>query len=91
MEAMAGPHKPRTNYVLTTAREAHSLTDDEAMRGLPVHLRGVITYFDPDFGTGQPAIFIHDETGGIFMKMICKPTCKRPIRSLSEPWWTCGE
>jgi len=62
--------------VLTTAREAHSLTDEQAMRALPVHLRGVVTYFDPDFGTGQPAIFIHDATGGIFVKLICKMTCK---------------
>ena len=61
---------------LTTAREAHNLTDEEAIRALPVHLRGVITYFDPDFGSGQPAIFIHDDSGDIFLKMICKLTCK---------------
>ena len=54
--------------LLTTAREAHSLSDDQAKRGYPVHLRGVITYFDPDFGTGHPAIFIHDATGGIFVE-----------------------
>lgn len=53
---------------LTTARQAHNLTSEEAKRSYPVHLRGVVTYFDPDFGTGQPAIFIHDATGGIFIK-----------------------
>lgn len=46
------------------------------MRAYPVHLRGVITYFDPDFGSGQPAIFIHDDTGDIFIKMNCTLTCK---------------
>ena len=61
---------------LTTARAAHSLTDEEARRAYPVHLRGVITYFDPDFGTGQPAIFIHDASGGVFIKMICKLSCE---------------
>jgi len=61
---------------ITTARQAHDLTDEEAIRGLPVHLRGVVTYFDPDFGSGQPAIFIHDDTGDIFIKMDCKLTCK---------------
>jgi diguanylate cyclase (GGDEF)-like protein len=61
---------------ITTARAAHSLTDEEARRAYPVHLRGVITYFDPDFGSGQPAIFIHDATGGIFIQMICKLSCK---------------
>jgi len=61
---------------LTTARAAHSLTDEEARRAYPVHLQGVITYFDPDFGTGQPAIFIHDATGGVFIKMLCKLSCE---------------
>ena len=61
---------------LTTAREAHSLSDEEAKSAIPVHLQGVITYFDPDFGTGLPAIFIHDPTGSIFIKMVCKLTCE---------------
>jgi len=61
---------------ITTAREAHDLTDVEAARAYPVHLNGVITYFDPDFGSGQPAIFIHDDSGGVFIKMICILTCK---------------
>ena len=62
--------------VITTARSAHSLSNEEAQRSLPVHLRGVVTYFDPDFGTGHPAIFIHDGTGGIFVDLSCKATCK---------------
>jgi diguanylate cyclase (GGDEF)-like protein len=59
---------------LTTAREAHSLTSEEATRALPIHLRGVVTYFDPDFGSGQPAIFFHDATGCIFIKQTSKLT-----------------
>lgn len=59
---------------LTTARQAHSLTSKEAMRAFPVHLRGVITYFDPDFGSGHPAIFIHDASGSIFVKQTSKLT-----------------
>lgn len=70
------PSPPERNLpTLTTARAAHSLTDEQAKRAYPVHLHGVITYFDPDFGTGQPAIFIHDATGSVFIKMICKRTC----------------
>jgi diguanylate cyclase (GGDEF)-like protein len=42
------------------------------MRALPVHLRGVITYFDPDFGTGLAAIFIHDATGSVFISQTSK-------------------
>jgi len=53
---------------LTTARAAHSLTSDQAARAYPVHLQGVVTYFDPDYGSGYAAIFIHDSTGSIFLK-----------------------
>jgi len=53
---------------LTTARAAHSLTIEEAKRAYPVHLRGVVTYFDPDYGTGFAAIFVHDATGSVFVK-----------------------
>jgi len=53
---------------LTTARQAHSLSNLEAQRGYPVHLKGVVTYFDPDYGTGYAAIFVHDSTGSIFVK-----------------------
>jgi diguanylate cyclase (GGDEF)-like protein len=57
---------------LTTARQAHSLSSREAERAYPVHLQGVVTYFDPDFGTGNAAIFIHDATGGIFVSQTSK-------------------
>jgi diguanylate cyclase (GGDEF)-like protein len=62
--AQVSADRPST---LTTAHAAHSLTSEEAARALPVHLRGVITYFDPDFGTGFAAIFIHDSTGSIYL------------------------
>ena len=52
---------------LTTASQAHSLSNEEAARAVPVHLRGVVTYFDPDFGTGDAAIFVHDASGSIFV------------------------
>ncbi len=67
--------------LITTARQAHDLTNEQAARALPVHLRGVITYFDPDFGRGQPAIFIHDDTGSIFIQQLCEKTCK-PVNQL---------
>ena len=57
---------------LTTVRAAHSLSSSEAERAYPVHLQGVVTYFDPDFGTGYAAIFIHDATGSIFISQTSK-------------------
>ena len=57
-----------TPSTLTTALAAHSLTSKEAARAYPVHLRGVVTYFDPDYGTGIAATFIHDDTGDIYIE-----------------------
>ena len=53
---------------LTTTRAAHSLSIEEANRAYPVHLHGIVTYFDPDYGTGFAAIFVHDATGSVFVK-----------------------
>jgi diguanylate cyclase (GGDEF)-like protein len=67
------PSRPEGKLItLTTARQAHNISDKEARRAYPVHLRGVVTYFDPDFGTGYAAVFIHDATGSVYVQ----PTVK---------------
>jgi signal transduction histidine kinase len=48
---------------LTTIAEVRSLPKNIALQHLPVHLRPVVTYFDP---VAQD-LFLHDETGGIWM------------------------
>ncbi|HEY0758340.1 MAG TPA: EAL domain-containing protein [Acidisarcina sp.] len=53
--------------LLTTAHAVHSLTVEQAGRGYPVHLRGVLTYFDPHIDARQIAMFVHDSTGDIFV------------------------
>lgn len=74
--AQSSPASPPVGILptLTTAHEVHSLAEAEVLRAYPVHLRGVITYYDPDFGSGRPAIFMHDATGGIYLRMNAKPT-----------------
>jgi diguanylate cyclase (GGDEF)-like protein len=52
---------------LTTAREAHDLSLQEAGRGLPVHLRAVVTYYDPHIDPRRPAFFVHDSSGALFV------------------------
>jgi len=54
---------------ITTAREAHSLTLEEARRHYPVHLRAVVTYFDPYIDARHWALFVHDSSGGIFVSV----------------------
>lgn len=68
----AFPHEDKLP-TLTTAQQVHSLPEAEVLRAFPVHLHGVITFYDPNFGSGAPAIFIHDATGGIYLRMNNKP------------------
>ena len=55
---------------LTRAAEVHGLSSREAARGYPVHLRGVVTYFDPALSSnGFVAMFVHDESGCIYVQV----------------------
>src|ERR1017187_3450914 len=65
--------QPGKLRLLTTAREAHSLSAAESRRGYPVHLRAVVTYYDPYIDARHGALFVHDATGGIFVAIPKKP------------------
>ncbi len=65
--------------VLTTARAAHSLTEEEAARRYPVHLRAVVTYYDPYIDARHGALFIHDASGAIFVAVPARPVL--PMRA----------
>lgn len=54
---------------LVTAHQAHNLTPEEALRAYPVHLRAVVTYFDPYIDSRHTALFVHDATGSIFISV----------------------
>ena len=55
---------------LTTTRQAHNLSSKEAARHYPVHLRAVVTYFDPTLDNGgYIPMFVHDGSGSIFVKL----------------------
>ena len=56
------PAKPVS--VLTHAADIRQLTPDEARRGYPVHLRAVITYYDPGSD-----LFLQDSSAGIWVEM----------------------
>jgi signal transduction histidine kinase/ActR/RegA family two-component response regulator len=60
-----GQTSPVTASLRTLARlaDVHSLSPAEAKRGYPVHLRAVVTYFDPT----SPDLFVQDATGGIWV------------------------
>ena len=71
---------------ITTAREAHDLTSEEAKRAYPIHLRGVVTYFDTDTGSGFGAIYIHDSSGSIFVKTPGGAIKSLPVGSVIDLW-----
>ncbi len=51
--------------LLATVKEARGLTPAEAAKRVPIHLEGVVTYYDEEWGT----CFVQDETGGIFVDL----------------------
>jgi diguanylate cyclase (GGDEF)-like protein len=58
---------------LTTAHEAHDIPLEEAARGYPVRIRGVVTYYDPAVDPRHAALFVHDSTGSIFIGLPSHP------------------
>jgi diguanylate cyclase (GGDEF)-like protein len=79
--AKKAPARLRT---LTTARQAHDLSSEEAKRGYPIHLRGVVTYFDPSIGSRRAALFVHDATGSIYAEIAEGSTGDLPPGTLIE-------
>jgi hypothetical protein len=51
---------------LTTTHEVHSLPAEEAARNYPVHLRGVVTYYDATIDPRYGILWIHDDSGCVF-------------------------
>lgn len=49
--------------VIRSVRQLRALSLDEAKRGYPVHLRGIVTYSDAPHGD----LFVQDETGAVFV------------------------
>jgi diguanylate cyclase (GGDEF)-like protein len=64
----SAPHLP----LLTTTRQAHSMTSRQASLAYPVRLRGVVTLYDP-YQEGHAALFIADSTGSIYVQAATSP------------------
>lgn len=62
--AAAGEPTREPLPTLTTVVQIRSLRPEQARRGYPVHLRAVVTYFDPV----SPDLFVQDATGGEWVK-----------------------
>jgi diguanylate cyclase (GGDEF)-like protein len=65
--AHALPPSSASLPTLTSVRAVHSLSAAEARRLYPVHLRAVVTYYDPYIDPRHAAMFVHDRSGGVFV------------------------
>ncbi len=59
--------------IIVTARGVHNLSPEDAGLALPVHLRAVVTYYDPYIDARHGAIFVHDASGGVFVSLPARP------------------
>jgi diguanylate cyclase (GGDEF)-like protein len=74
----------RALRTLTTAHEAHDISLEEAARGFPVRIRGVVTYYDPYIDPRHAALFVHDSTGSIFIGLPSRPILPLKAGTLVE-------
>ena len=68
---------------LRTVREVLGLSRAEALRGFPIRIRAVVTYYGaavPDEHADNPApdLFVHDATGGVWVHLLSDSTPVRP-------------
>ena len=71
--AQPKPASQSAQSIMVTARGVHNLPPEEAARDLPVHLRAVVTYYDPYIDVRHAAIFVHDASGGVFVSVPARP------------------
>lgn len=64
---------------IRTAGGAHSLSQEQAAHGYPVHLRAVVTYYDPYIDKRHGALWVHDASGGVFVRIPSRPIL--PLRA----------
>lgn len=69
---------------LTTAHQTHSLNSQEAARAYPVHLRAVVTYYNPNGGNGFAAMFVNDGTGSIWVNLPANIFASLPAGTLVD-------
>jgi signal transduction histidine kinase/ActR/RegA family two-component response regulator len=59
---------------ITRAHDAHNLTTEQAAQSYPVHLRAIVTYYDPYNDPRRPACFVSDSSGGVYVDLRALPS-----------------
>jgi hypothetical protein len=74
------PRRPITGAI-TKASQIRSMTIEQAKQGKPVHLKAVITYYDPE----EPDLFIQDASAGIWVNLeVVKPNAPLTVGDIVE-------
>jgi diguanylate cyclase (GGDEF)-like protein len=90
-QAQSATRSPATLRTLTKANEVHSLSTEEAKRAYRVHLRAVVTYFDPSYDKETASMFVHDASGGVYVdlpvgfKIVLSPGMLVDVQGVSSP------
>jgi len=71
--AQPKPASQSSEPLIVSARAVHNLPPEAAASDLPVHLRAVVTYYDPYIDVRHAAIFVHDASGGVFVSIPARP------------------
>ncbi len=69
----AGVAAPGKQPVLEHASQIRDLSAAEAAKGLPVHLKAVVTYYD----AASPDLFVQDASAGIYIACDAPPSIER--------------
>ncbi len=64
ISAAPNSHAPINLPILTTVRQVHMLTSEQAALGYPVQIQGMVTYYDPHWHH----FFVQDSTSGIYLE-----------------------
>ncbi len=64
---------PSSATTLRTTRAIRSLSPTEAKRAYPVQLRAMVAFYDATINRDIGTLFVHDASGGIFVKIPARP------------------
>jgi len=69
---------------LTTTQQGAQPQQRGSQTRLSVHLRAVVTYYDPNLESGYAALFVHDSTGSVYVKFLASSFGSLPAGSLVD-------
>ena len=87
----AAAQSPTPLPVLTNIRAVHRLSEAEARRGYPVHVTGILTYYDPYLNyPRRPVVMVTDATDSIYVALPGQTNLPLKAGTRLEVWGQSG-